>query len=346
MKVISGNKIAQVIQDITPKKIAVAFVGEDWNNYLKDETLKGLESIVVSPTEGSNPKAIRAIVEKNGWERVHFLKRLHAKIYIGPDYSIVGSANLSKNGLLGDESGLFETCVKFKTNDDINEIYDAILNEAHKNFNTPQAKNEELKRLQGIWNRRIAASLSKETQRKNVQFQNFDIKSFGNICLDWFEYAEPRPSVKKGSDIGAHVSSFEDWVYVNSIDQIAENDWVLYWRRTDKSKKMKKKSKLKWTFIHKIFWNVVNEKTSDGYSSLAVQYENQPIPQVPFEITNEFRDAFCNIINHPQYDDLRMGEFTKWGKEMPFVIKTDRIKVFFDDVKKEMERLNKHLIKD
>ncbi len=101
-----SSDISEALEKVAPERIAVAYVGIDWREFI---SAKNLKEIIISPTLGSNPIAISEIVKEIGWENVHFLNNLHSKIYIS-DYSvIIGSANLSKNAM--GNNGLYESCV-------------------------------------------------------------------------------------------------------------------------------------------------------------------------------------------------------------------------------------------
>lgn len=336
MQILSTG-ISEAIKKIKPTRIAVAFIGIDWKKYLSEDILDNLESIVISPTEGSNPDAIKQLADRIGWDKIHFLKRLHAKIYIGRDYAIVGSANLSSNGLKGDDQGLFEVCVKVETINKINDIYDSILKEADEKYNKEQDKKKEVASLRKIWNKRVTVGLSSE-QKIDDSFENFDIESYGNICLDWYEEVAG-PVLKENSGLEDTTNSFKDWMYINPCDQVQENSWMLCWRRTS-SKKMHGKIKPHWMYVHKIFNNVLEK--NEGYSSLAVEYIKGEKPSKPFdENSNKFKKAFSSVINLDKYSDLRIGKLDENGNEMPFAINSNRLKDFFNDVKKEMTSMSK-----
>ena len=173
MEILKGFDIANGIRLIKPRKIAVAFIGIDYEKYVDNECLKSLDSIVISPTEGSNPKAISKLVNTIGWEKVHFLSRLHAKMYIGKNAAIIGSSNLSKNGLIGDGSGLYEVCVKIESRDEVDEIFNEILNEAQEEFPDERSKQKALDGLYGIYNRRRSAKLEHGSD-ESIDFKDYD----------------------------------------------------------------------------------------------------------------------------------------------------------------------------
>jgi hypothetical protein len=76
------------------KSIAVAFVGVGLSS-----KLKGSARILCNVTSGAtNPKEIARLLERDGIE-VRNNSLLHAKVYIDENHLIVGSANLSTNGI-------------------------------------------------------------------------------------------------------------------------------------------------------------------------------------------------------------------------------------------------------
>ena len=104
----NAEQLRNALNKIKPTKIAVAYVGAGWENYI---LLEHLEEIIVSPTLGSNPFAIEEIMNKLGAEKVHFLDRLHSKLYLGKQSALLGSPNLSDNGF--SDSGNLEAGVVF-----------------------------------------------------------------------------------------------------------------------------------------------------------------------------------------------------------------------------------------
>ena len=74
-----SQKAHDKLHEHPPTHIAVAYVGRDWDQLIDCSQLK---EIIVSPTLGTNPRAVDELVEKFGWEHVHFLDELHAKIYL------------------------------------------------------------------------------------------------------------------------------------------------------------------------------------------------------------------------------------------------------------------------
>ena len=147
----NSEEIQQAIWNLEPSRLAVAYIGRDYDRFIKHEWIK---QIILSPTRGSNPHAIQQLVDAEpiGWNRIQFIPRLHAKIYLGDAAAVVGSANLSKNGL-GVE-GLWETGIYVDEPaalDQIGLTFDLMLDQAQHDYPTPEIKEATLSALKEVW---------------------------------------------------------------------------------------------------------------------------------------------------------------------------------------------------
>ncbi len=145
----NSEEILQAINDVQPNKLAVAYIGRDYDRFIQPEWNY---KIILSPTRGSNPNAIRELVNTIEWERIHFIRELHAKIYLGQNNAVVGSANLSQNGL--DVGSLWEAGVYIDEPEEISHIahtFEMMLEKAHSDFPTPDLKEAALSALEEVW---------------------------------------------------------------------------------------------------------------------------------------------------------------------------------------------------
>ena len=62
MKILSGKEIQKAVHSCKPSRVAVAFIGRDWNTFIPD--VQNLQAVIVSPTLGSNPDAITDIAKQ------------------------------------------------------------------------------------------------------------------------------------------------------------------------------------------------------------------------------------------------------------------------------------------
>jgi len=82
--------------------VAVAFWGEGAEAFIHPEDGKPLRVICNLRSGGSNPAVIKRLVARAGrlaHVEIRQCDRLHAKLVIGPSQAIIGSANVSANGL-------------------------------------------------------------------------------------------------------------------------------------------------------------------------------------------------------------------------------------------------------
>lgn len=323
------KNLENVLHAIHPKKIAVAFLGQGYKKFV---TPQELESIIISPTEGSNPYAIQQLAKDIGWEKIFFLRKLHAKIYIGKKETLIGSANLSHNGLSDDKGTLQEACVKIPTTKNVLSTYKHLLSDARKEFKDESAKKKALAELFKIWGKRITAGLEKQKSNNVPSFKNYDLLANDSFFLEWFMSEDPKPDLKK--DVNLNCSIFKDWLYLSNEDKIEENDWILYWKR-DNSGKFPKNGKLSWMYVHHIFSEVLSY---GKYNNLAIEFINKDRPHVPFRLTKNFKDAFALVINQEKYKAFRKDD--KYGED-PFVASSPKLKKLLPqlikDIKDEMK---------
>lgn len=78
--------------------VAVAFWGENAEELFSDWNGKSLRILCNLRTGGTNPSAIEALMNRKNIE-VRFLDTLHAKLIVGQEEVIIGSANFSTDGL-------------------------------------------------------------------------------------------------------------------------------------------------------------------------------------------------------------------------------------------------------
>jgi hypothetical protein len=336
MEILKGFDIANGIKQIKPHKIAVAFIGNDYDNYLDDSCLKSLESIVLSPTEGSNPKAISKLVNTIGWEKVHFLSRLHAKIYIGRDETIIGSSNLSRNGLIGDCSGLYEICVKIESGDEFDEIFNEILNEAREEFPDEQSKQKALDELYRIYNKRKSMKLDRGSD-ESMDFMDYDWNTNEHFYMTYYgtgsgNYTEETEKCIDKDDIKDSISFVEN-------DGICDNKWVFCWKCYNNKNKACKTNP-SWLYINKIVPKGFNDGVYDNgtpspYTKLVAQLKsfssNRLRPKPPFKITKEFAESFRNVIERKQYGILFNDPYIASSKKI-----ADIMPKFLADIKKDM----------
>ena len=102
-KLLTGPELAKAIREAYRERreahLAIAFIGNGAGAYLaRKESLDGVEIVCNLAMGGTNPEAVRALMERGA--RVYAHDTLHAKCgVVGDALAFVGSSNLSANGL-------------------------------------------------------------------------------------------------------------------------------------------------------------------------------------------------------------------------------------------------------
>ncbi len=274
VNILIHNEIKKAIARCEPTRIAVAFIGEDWKTFLPNHEI--LQSIIVSPTIGSNPEAITHLAQSIGWDKIFFLDELHAKIYIGKESAIVGSANLTNNGLDGER--LIELCVEINDEENlkkINRFFDELVEKAKARYPSVKEKKIKLNELYKTRNSAISNCIIKEKTPKRENINSFENFQFNDqFYVSWyrkvknFEYSEDAKNIENLIKSDLHIPNEEP---------IEKNKWILMWLITEKNKPHKSRKPF-WLYIHEIFENGV---IYDGheYLKLVAQRSDKPIPR-------------------------------------------------------------------
>jgi hypothetical protein len=233
----TAQELRNALVEIQPSKIAVAFVGNGWRNYVNPEHLA---EIVLSPTLGSNPRAIEAIMQNIGEEHVYFLDNLHAKIYLGTESALLGSSNLSDNGF--SDNGNFEAGVVLSDSESLENLQ-AVFNNyktiAAERYPTRESKMERLRILYREWQNSIASGTI--SPNLNNDDRNNSSPSIGDyrselprIHIAWYTEGEADynnaailavvPEAINPSDY------FVDTNIFHEDDVVQKGDWILSWR--------------------------------------------------------------------------------------------------------------------
>jgi hypothetical protein len=232
-----------------------------------------------------------------GWEKIHFLDELHAKIYIGENRAVTGSSNLTRNGLIG--GSLLELCVELKSDQSIlklNEIFEDLLNRARKRYPSQTEKESRLAVLESQRNNAIASGSISAENVSVTSFSDFHLLADDQFYVLWYQPGQPEFS----EDARRIESVICNWTTLRDEDHVKLNKWVLQWRLTTKSAP-DKRQKLYWLYIHEIIRNGVVDE-DHGYTTLAAQRIDKAIPEPPFEITKDVERAFKEAL---ELEDLR-----------------------------------------
>lgn len=291
MKLLAEANIGQAIISCRPERIAVAYVGADWRTYLPEP--KSINSIILSPTFGTNPDAVSELVHELGWERVLFLDELHAKVFLGARSAVVGSANLTTNGLSG--HGLIEFAVGIEGEPELKAIskrMDSWESLANQKYRTTNSKKNKLSKLKDVWSAAIANGV--DTRRnKQKKFESFELLSERDFYVGWYGTPE---DVEYSEDVKSVEGDIINQLHYANKDKLEKNKWILVWKVNDDSTPDTDVDP-HWLFIHDIFEDgILNEST---YRKCVVQLGSKRVPPEPFKLSKEVIHAFWSVVEKP-----------------------------------------------
>ncbi|RYE42509.1 MAG: hypothetical protein EOP24_32545 [Hyphomicrobiales bacterium] len=328
-KLVKEREIAEELLKISPTRIAVAFLGADWDKYIVEP--EKIEQIVISPTLGSNPKAILHLSEKIGWDKIFFLDELHAKVYLGPNSGMVGSSNPTANGLCGE--ALREFAVVLESSDELNsigEFLDETITLAEAMYSTEKKKKDRLAKLQNLWNEAFSRSLIEEpTEPPKTSINDFVLTSNKDFYVLWYEKITPEHSAK----LKKIESLIVDEMHFSPKDEPEANRFVLVWKKT-RDDKVDMRTWPYWLYIHEIISDGI---VADDYEYTTVGIERSDLltPPDPFELTDEVVARFREAINSGKLTETLIQqvdgfELSKAQDGLEILVKALRISDFSD----------------
>ena len=295
------------LEIVKPKKIAVAYVGMGWDQYIDKSCLT---EIILSPTLGSNPLAISEIVKVINWDNVHFLDRLHSKIYIGNDQVFLGSPNLSTNGF--SDNGNHEIGVLLQTEASqkkcSSDIFDAYKAEAQKDYPDVESKRKKLKDLYRLWQKSIESGFStSDDDSPNGQSPDIDL-----IRIHVTPYIVGRKA-KYNSDVipGAihqPICTKLDDYFIEDFDflpedDIQEGDWILAWN-IKQNGYPGKNCEIYWMYVHHVIPSGYIQPSGSPYTKLAGQAKSLRTPSEPFKLTDKKKDKIRAALNSSKFNAM------------------------------------------
>jgi hypothetical protein len=305
--ILSSKKIRENIERVQPSKIAVAYVGIGWDRYI---SITAIREIVVSPTLGTNPKAIEAIVDLLGFDKVHFLDKMHAKIYIGANSAVLGSCNLSDNGF--SDAGLIEAAVFLSAMDSVKKLelqFDQYRSLAIQQYPTKIDKIKRLKWLLEQQNKAVfrgdfiespeAAPLSEYSSKLDrihvVWYSGGDYKYNEAACVAH----NPELFVDNASIhdyFGAELQFLES-------DDIRVGDWLLTWRANDCGSP-RKNGDISWMRVHCVVPSGVDDPHS-SYSKLVGEAKKLETGRPPFLLDERTKNLIRKALMADEFAVLR-----------------------------------------
>ena len=228
----NASEFRRAIKVVRPSRIAVAYLGDGWEKIVDSSRLR---EVIVAPVLGSNPHAIESLANTLGFENVHFLDNLHAKIYIGQESALLGSANLSVNGF--SDGGNHEIGVHLNGNlsmGRLNTTFLTLKRAASKAYPNTGTKQLRLTKLYREWQRAYSEGLQ-HTKVKPVRSpKEMSRHVVWHLC--WYseyglEYNEQAVHASIPESIGENLDDFiADNMSLLENDKVQEGDWILYWK--------------------------------------------------------------------------------------------------------------------
>ena len=300
----NADDIRRVLRDVAPRKIAVAYVGGDWEKYVEHS---GLDEIIVSPTLGSNPRAIERLMDLLGASSVHFLDDLHSKIYLGSSRALVGSANLSRNGF--SDSGNREVMVLVDEGnalDTLNCLYRDYKESAILSYPSEASKRRkiaELKQLSRLARmNQVAVDIMPSSATQLLDYK----KGRDRVHVVWYQSKDVifNESAVRGvlrSDSEAPLEGcFFDSMQFAREDDIQVGDWILCWICTQKGL-ANKSARWKWMYVDVV---IENGFVDPQWPKLAGQLKKHDMCEEPFELNRLVENAMVEVLNSGRFSSL------------------------------------------
>lgn len=321
MRILRTSKgLSDALIKVEATKIAVAYVGQGWKNWIGGKNHK-LTEIVLSPTIGSNPYAIEEIIREIGIANVHFLDKLHTKLYLGDYGVLIGSPNLSDNGF--GPNGNREMAVSFAIGEDgdsidmgkLTKIFEKYKAEAHVAYPSPESKIAKLDELHRKWQEVSRRGLGNE---ESMGGESPSIENWGSgldrIHLVWWSTTEDSEYNKEvvgaalpeaaGLSQGQLSELFDEEFQFHDDDDIRIGDWVLSWRcKKDLNVSTRFWKDVSWTYVDTV---IPNGYTDITYPKLAGTRSQLPqsFPHPPFILSDKVKKKILDLLNSGKFPAL------------------------------------------
>jgi len=274
------------------------------------------------------------------------LDNLHAKFYIGNKIAILGSSNLSRNGI--DANGLEEASLKIEDNSLLSELskyFIELKNKANNQYGNPKSKIDKVCEL--IKNRNKAGRSGLiAVQDNSPTLSNYKPLSDKDFYIVYHIHDEAifTDEANKIRDL------IEDSMNVSEKDDIEEGKWILTWAASDNCSPILEwhiqgqenvQDPPRWIYIDRIIKNgVVAEGQDKDYPKLAIQLKNKNKPPFPFELDDRAISSFIETMRIQKFIDI----FTDNKVEVFSVntaFKNNNFQKFITEMKKIYEKKTK-----
>ncbi len=312
MRFLSARELDQAIRDIASApapRCAVAFWGRGATKLFR--TGERARLICNLRAGGTNPHEIEALL-KDGHE-VRQNDALHAKVYIGGGRAVVGSANLSANGLgleAAEVGHWIEAGVVIRDLGEVSAWFEAVWRKPETRGIT-KADARSAKRL---WENRRSCKPSL------TSFRHFDVESDRLPLVVWHAPGETRVNFKSVEEqIGlkgeAAQRAVEDSIEVQGPAEeplLREGTWLLWWK-LNADGTPSRRSPPTWLRCGRLVRSAARYGKERKWRDVVL---NEPgLAPEPFACDDErFVRVFREVISLPQFQALREEDY-----EPPFI---------------------------
>ena len=333
MKILNkAEDLRNALKEIEPTRIAVAFIGKGWQNYISNEKLK---EIIIAPL-GSNPVAIKEIMSVLGPNNVYFLDKLHSKFYLGESTALLGSANLSNNGFKDKKQ--LEVGIVLSDSKDIaklQSIFEDYKVESLKQYEDEVSKNAKLIELTKEWNLSIQHGLNKEEINESPDIVNYRYGG-DQIHIVWYTYCDTdynKEAIYSAipESIGIEPEEyFEEPLNFLEDDQVYVGDWILCWNCKENGFPSKK-CEISWVYAHCV---VPQGDTDEVYTKLVAQIRDKNLPNPPFNLSESTKQIIREALELDKFAKLRDSDGDVW----PLAQADPLVPEFIEYIKKMAKR--------
>jgi hypothetical protein len=278
MKLVHGPEIKKVLHKVQPRRIAAAYVGADWESFID---VTNLEEIIVSPTAGSSAEAIGDLADRIGWDNVHFLDELHAKLYLGDTSAAIGSFNLTANGLSGHalaEAGyVVDAPGELRA---LGRLYADFKLRALSQYSSQARKEFQLSRLREINGKLAGIGIGYKAPAQVRTLADYRPLTNSDFYCAYYTDEGLELNVatlrKKKPEKFRSADSDPDELIKSNLpflpkDRLLSGHWILMWKAWAASA-VPAKLEAEWMYIHDVIRNGAIDP-ENGYTKLAVQWK-------------------------------------------------------------------------
>ena len=297
-----GSALMVEIQKILAEAngcFAVAFWGDGAAKKLHQGGQGDFRAICNLASGGTNPSEIRKLKRQN----IRQSDTLHAKVYIGSESVVIGSANISTNGLglEGIEQARWIEAGT-STHDTATALkwFEGLWDSAR------EITDGDIKKAEEAWSRR------QKFRPTLLSIDDLDISSSDLPLLTWFEVLPCEVNPKAVKTYGLNEEIIKDSIGIESAQDVAAlkpGRWVLYWYANDEGRPFRRNPQ--WFYTGRLIQKALRYETERNYRDVVIQSDIKPA--VPFKFDKVITRLFYDVLSRSDFDELRSHDYdTGW----------------------------------